>query len=595
MSNNTEIQDSNIITEDGEVPEKCYIADEIDDYSITTVSPGEICTIQNAKLYGIFGKNRYFNGLVSKDEQKKINVHNGKTNNGSLSLCYVKEESTDAFTNCALLTNNPWKTLNKSYEHCSLPIDITLPKYLTYTSNQSETIKKPEDINYIINKKKLCNEMWYDWFSIPDYHIGNKIYFNEALEMNDDKVCYNSCEIGTVPWKNPETEELDLCIDRNGYSFGLYKNDFYYIPLALIFLFGSSKSYLIEQHISQLKDNKSQMKDIIYDYDIYNDIIENRETQENIFNSVIKVDLSKRIKNILEIPFDHTNILLPSIIMENASKDIYSQKRILEAYNIAKKYFDFLNNIKDMTIYEEFMNWKKDLSEVSGINISDNKFYKQLLILKKACNLLFDNKSDYSKNIFYTYLNTNLLDVTNFKTPIVFEITDDDIILSLSQNTSENTDKMTTFATDENIKKIETEKQKLQQEQIESQKTNTVPINNISMRRNKADAINNDSSEKVDIDIVKPKQYDYVGKFITIFVYGIVIILLTILIGFIIYVLWYPFAEIANTIYLGAIWLVYLIRDFIRGRYDVSELNKNFYNTQISLLNNIMINDKKNS
>ena len=58
-----------------EEPAKCYIPDEIDDYSTKIIQTGEVCTIETAKEYGIFGKNTYFNSLIPIDEKPKIDIH----------------------------------------------------------------------------------------------------------------------------------------------------------------------------------------------------------------------------------------------------------------------------------------------------------------------------------------------------------------------------------------------------------------------------------------------------------------------------------------------------------------------------------------
>ena len=53
---------------------KCFVADYVDDYAIKAVQAGEVCTIETARKYGIFGKTSYFNSIIPKDERDKIDT-----------------------------------------------------------------------------------------------------------------------------------------------------------------------------------------------------------------------------------------------------------------------------------------------------------------------------------------------------------------------------------------------------------------------------------------------------------------------------------------------------------------------------------------
>lgn len=572
---------------DNEDPQQCYIPSDIENNS--NVSSGEVCTIENAKSYGIFGKYNYFNDIIDKNEQNEINVHNNKTDGLKYSLCLVDKETEKAYTNCVLSTKNPWKSLSEDNEYCMLPTDITLPNYLSYSSNSNSIIEKPKDIIYITQKNKLCNETWYDWFTIPDYNIGNKISGNENQEK-----CYGACEIGSIPWKNPNTDDdYDKCINRDKYKYGLYKNDFYYTPHALIMLLGSSKKYLIENHIKEMKKIREKMKDLIFDNDIYNDVITNTETQENIYRE-IGADIGKRVKTLLSIPFDHTNIIEPSVNIQNISNKLLTKDNVISAYEIASAYHYYVSNISDSNISIGYMNWKKDLAAVSGLETTDQKFYKQLLILKKACNIMFDNKTEYSKNIFYNFLNTKLKEGDTIKSPIQFEITKDDVILSISKNHSETTDKDKTLMTTENIDKTKTIK-KTDQEMINNPANLSRRASSTQIPRQKrAPILKNSTDDSTDPEKKKKKSIFEIITFIIFFLlYGILLIMLCVFIVMIIFLLWYPGSSIFNKMMLGSASFMYYVQDLLRGRYVAPSANVNLLQLQKGFLEKIIQNDLK--
>jgi len=591
-----EKKDSSSDVKNNEDPQQCYIPNDNDDYSTSKVSVGEVCTIQNAKAYGIFGKYKYFNDAITKDEQTNINVYNNETDDKNYKLCVVDDENKNAYTNCALSTQNPWKTLSEKFEYCMLPLDITLPTYLSYSSNSESVIEKPKDIIYITQKNKLCNETWYDWFTIPDYHIGNKIIGNDTQDK-----CYAACDIGTIPWKLSNTEgDYDQCINRDKYKYGLYKNEFYYTPHALIMLLGSSKKYLIQQHIKEMKKRRDNMKDLVFDYDIYNDIISNDKTQENIFQN-IRTDIGKQINSLLSIPFDHTNIIVPSKTIQNESNKIFTKDNVMAAYEIASAYHYFVTNNNDQNVQNSFTNWKKDLSLVSGLNTTDQKFYKQLLILKKACNIMFDNKSEYSKNIFYNFLNTKLEGDEKIKQPIEFKITEDDILLSISKNHSEKTNEDNKYSTSQNIeRKKEIEKQEIAKVE-EKKKNGDIELGNSrrlgtygkakfaqSMTENTSNKDDQSNDNKSDINFLK-----YVKMLVFLLVYGFLFIVFGIFIWMIVYVLWPYIAGFTNKTILASASMVYYVQDLLRGRYTASSRNINMLEMQKRFLNKILITELK--
>jgi hypothetical protein len=227
-----------------EDPNKCYVADQIDDNTIDTIQTGEVCTIETAKQYGIFGKNSIFNGIIPSSEKTKIDVHKDNTDNENLdyALCSVKE--TNAYKNCVLTTKNPWKSINASKEFCRLPEDIILPSGLKYNPS-TKYIDKPSKIPLSIDTSALCQERWYDWFTVPDWHFGNGY---RSIGEGADKKCYKPCALGKVPTKELNGQLYNKCISKAFYEFGFYASNFNYLPIALIVLLGSNKESLLKYY-----------------------------------------------------------------------------------------------------------------------------------------------------------------------------------------------------------------------------------------------------------------------------------------------------------------------------------------------------------
>lgn len=553
---------------------KCYVLDDVDDFTTETVKPGEVCTIETAQTYGIFGKDKYFNSLLQ--ERNDVNTYsNGSDANLTYSLCSVID-SDKAYMNCALSTRNPWKSLNEDGHYCMLPIEIPLPDSMTYDDTKV-MINKPSDIPFTMSKKDMCSYRWYDWFSIPDYHIGN------TYSSNTSK-CMSPCEIGYIP------TDIDKCTNRESFKKGYYEKDFYYLPISLVLLLGSTKDSLLEKHKQEIANIRSKMSGVSMDYEIYNTIMTDKKTQDDIYEN-IKTDLKNHIRDFLIKPIDDTNILVPSKSIQNLNsvQMIMSKDNIVDAYNIAARYFIISTNPEKE---DEFDKWKKDLSDINGYEITDDKFYKQLLILKKACNILFDNKTAYSRdNVLYS-INMNLEPGEAVKQPIVFTITEKDSILAMSKNSAEvPIDKMD--MKEEATKIREQELSSQQQVQIDNSDNGGVPIS-------QASSVASTSSDSSDIDTTlalnrkgttKSNSSSIVAQIIAIFVivlFGMFVISIIIILG---NFFWYYIAEFKNMIIISFAYMLYGVRDLFRMKWTPSALNIEMAELQKSFVNRKIMTD----
>lgn len=555
-----------------EDPQKCAVMNDIDDYSTKTIATGEVCTIETAKLYGIFGKDKYFNSSVPATEQSDINlfVDNAYNKKLNYSLCSV-DQSNYAYQNCVLTTKNPWKSINGTKEYCMLPMDITLPEHLVY-NQETKKIDKPPDIPLYKAKKECCQEKWYDWFSIPDYHLGNRTFF---YQNNSNVKCFAPCELGSVPDPDNNNEK---CITKNRYYYGLYAKSLNYLPIAFIMLLGSTKDSLLKKHKEVLTNERNKLKDkgeLTMDFELYNNIITNEVTQQNIFN-VIKEDLRPHIRKLLSYPIDENNIIPPDPDIQTRSADLMSKENIADAYDIAKNFYD-LSTAPDKT--KEFFEWKKKLAEIGGFNMTDDKFFKQLLLLKKACNVAFDNTTSYSRDNILYVVNQDPEPSDPVRNPIKFDITAKDVTLAVSSNSSENSDKAESILASENIS--ERRAQLLSEE-------------------NKLQSEINDSGLELNLETGDPTKYDPVqqeyeasqpeptldkAKIFMVTVFAVVITSFIIALIIIIARLLWPYvSEFLNHVISGFIYMIYFTRDMFRGKYSPSRLKFEVMELQRSFL-----------
>lgn len=574
---------------DNQISNRCVFSSDIDLYGIIDVLPGETCTIESAKNMGIYDKYKYFNNNVSKDDiiETDTLLNNKRDGNKKYSLCSIKNNV--VYQNCAITTNNPWKTLSNDNEYCKLPSDIVLPNDLSYVKDKKDIIKKPEKIPKYKSKTEFCQERWYDWFTIPDYHLGNKYLLYEDKEKKNKSVCFKPGDIGKILIvKNGDTSKIEnyQCILREKYNYPYFSTTFYYLPISLILLLGITKKNILKINNRILRDKKINLegilKNITIDDELYKELIWNEEkpeeelsdTLKNIYEN-IKKDIKIAINNLFKYPFDATNIIPPTTEVRKISDSLMTKERLEDAYMIASELHKIMND-PDQT---KFNNYKQQLADISGYNITDPKFFKQLLILKTACNVAFDNTFEYSKDFILYNLNAN----SSAKPPIKFDITSIEPILAISNNPSENNE---INNNDKEYQKIylQQEKEKLKAA-LESKEQSIAKVN---VR-----------THKIDMSDITPKSYDdkltyeYNNKIYEInsikfiyllFVSFILATIISIILIILLRWLWIPISEMINSTILATYFLVYYISDLFKGRYQPVTYDKKFLEKQINFI-----------
>jgi hypothetical protein len=383
-----------------------------------TVNTGEVCTISSAMKYNIFDKIKYFdNSKLPEQDIFNIDKHINNAVDKTLpySLCSIDDNNANvAIENCVLSYDNPWKTLKKpGSSNCSLPNKIELPPGLSY--DKTGDIIIPDPIFRHKTKVGYCQEKWYDWFTIPDYHLGNKVtVLNQADKPRNILKCYKPCNIGYIPRDNNNILFINNCVLKDYYNYGLYKGTFHYLPISLILLLGSTEESLKSYYRLTLNNAKQNIIDnnLILDHEVYNNLYNDSDTFSRLYNNNsdpndrgIKFSIKNRINELFTIPFEVENIIVPDNNVIEISKPIITKIKIQQAYDICKKLYDLSVDAKKQTLLNE---WLTSLASVSDQDTNCNKFKKQLLILKKACNVTFDGKTPYSKDYILYNLNKDI-------------------------------------------------------------------------------------------------------------------------------------------------------------------------------------------
>ena len=178
-------------------------------------------------------------------------------------LLNIAKENAVAETAFFVIENkkNIWLTKNTDNK-CIINKDIVLPPNNIEKDENTGILKltKPDSFTAIKDLRHpdstedeyniLCSERWYDWFTIPDYHNGNK--YAVEIDSGGGKKCFKPCKFGSILTSDTQNlsayvgENKNKCINRDLIDNGRLKNTLLFTPYAIIFLFGSTKNDLID-------------------------------------------------------------------------------------------------------------------------------------------------------------------------------------------------------------------------------------------------------------------------------------------------------------------------------------------------------------
>ena len=212
-----------------------------------------ICTSDSTKLLGATKTTKSVNGtenvIFGGDKYPDLRTYNDTIDsegNRNKELC---KEVTDrelntkvAYPLCASVAGPGFIRSPRDLSKC-IAFDCP-PDW----ERDGDICKKPLQ-DAIIDKRSHCDERWYDWIVIPNYHLGNK--FAKGIQ---EGICYAPCRPHNVPaylidplliqaddTTDPQNESnasvniIDRCISKTNFMMGKYENTPEYCPLAWVF------------------------------------------------------------------------------------------------------------------------------------------------------------------------------------------------------------------------------------------------------------------------------------------------------------------------------------------------------------------------
>jgi len=349
-------------------------------------------------------------------------------------LCGQTNKIDEYYVNCVLQTNNPLFTYNDGY--CLVSPEINLPPELKKIEDKNDIIIKldrsnleDEEGNFKYQKvqnNKYCEDRWFDWIVIPNYHLGNRVLKDSgAYSKEDVKICYNNCGAGELPYINASGKKL--CISKEIAYDGIYEKKLDYSPLALINIIGNNKNnlnllyknlffYKINQ---KLNTNKYSINDAV-------NLSENYITNEafNEIKNILNKIVNDNNLNIPDYSFEYNHLTykhpyfkendLTSILGMDKNEILSNDIILIHTAYLAYNYYDFIKNIKydpdffnntdnnpNINKYDNHdFNITKVLMDYDTNSFNVKKKRQRLAnILYKAINICYDKKTDFSKNL----------------------------------------------------------------------------------------------------------------------------------------------------------------------------------------------------
>ena len=350
-------------------------------------NPGasEICTIDRATQLGIYVNDN--NGITYKidsaGDYNDLKTYNSDIDNSeskTQTLCKDNPDGVSSSRNCvdqfgpgftkklnSLGGGSPSST-GETQQYVCRPNDCPPGFSLDSSGNCTNTMRLPDAE---IDKRSRCEERWYDWFVIPNYHLGNNF-----SNIGDIGNCYAPCPEFQVPSYAVDpvdgstldfvtNSDLTKCVSRNDYFYGKYQIGSDYCPLAWIHRLNATNPMLTAKMNAIYADFATSNANT-------NFVFQNYRNSQNITN--ISTQISQQCSSYLD------NIDTPlTNTMENACIQLNTPDRVREAYNWCSELF---NNEEEYAL--------RINTESGDSTLTD----KKIAMMKQACNDVFCNPNN---------------------------------------------------------------------------------------------------------------------------------------------------------------------------------------------------------
>lgn len=331
-----------------------------------TVSPGEVCSIDVAKTnkYGaFFDPVKYYKPEYS-DTMTYSKID---TPERTAKLC-KSIDNNRATPLCTIKFGVPYEQ-NKT--NSNLCIINECPPSFTPNKQDKTICEKPPMENQIISEQSPkinhCDERITDWYTIENYHLGNKYQIITNIDGNNPR-CMKPCTGGRVPGYTEDpvdgqsagfyaNTELSKCYPKNEYMGGTkYANTGDYCPIAWIYRFGQTKNDIVNSITSNIIDIEKRNGT--------NYLLNEAKNIANNEADIILADINKASIENVTIGYATNEVLA-------ACSQLHTPERVQKAYDVCSQ-------IKDNPATIE--TYVKDANKQR--------------VLKQACQALFCNKMD---------------------------------------------------------------------------------------------------------------------------------------------------------------------------------------------------------
>lgn len=333
-----------------------------------SVSAGEVCTIQKAKELGVFDKTNYFTKSSGYDSNVRVfNKNRDRASQHTRSLCVQNTDGTEARAECGAEFGFGFVRKPGYPDKC-----IAAECPTGFEENSAGVCTKPLK-DAVLVKRARCDERWYDWFAIPNYHLGNRYYAPKEGQ------CYGYCPPGNVPAfaKDPvdgssvdlsSKDDLTKCVSRQEYFGGKYAAGSEYCPVAWIHRMAATPE-------SMRRSGETLKKMSVAEAAAADGSSENSEVTRRFKDALVgdakttAVTMSKMLEN----------VELKDSAQAAACKKINTVERLTTAYKICD------------AIQKDEERYLQRLNEDSTGAISEAQNAKRVQVTKQACNALFCN------------------------------------------------------------------------------------------------------------------------------------------------------------------------------------------------------------
>jgi hypothetical protein len=341
------------------------------------IKAGEVCSVAVAKKYGLYDNdaNQFNAGLLA---DTRVIYDGTQDFTKPHTLCRESAVDEDAAYPLCMLAAPP--ELGGKFGFATVDKDnptqcrtFSCPEGWKVDPEDPRNCMKPK-LETIESRDNYCQERWYDWFTIPNYHLGNAYGYHGKSGDEDEKTCKTPCRGNFVPYRRtakhltkPEDEaeavaKGDVCVFKSQFLNGDFKNTPDFCPAAMLKRL-STTSESVKQEIQKNRGESAA------DPDVRKAVEE--QTQRN--TTFVVMESHRVIDNVQ--PQNTSQRYRDSCDYLNKEEE----NRMRDLYNLCEKFKDEEGHVSK---------FKEQLQ--MDIGADDLDLADTLNVIKQSCNALFD-------------------------------------------------------------------------------------------------------------------------------------------------------------------------------------------------------------